>query len=196
MNLNEDIRLENTRVKLEPLKREHLEILLPIALTYPNLLQYSPSPFGTSEKLKTYIEMAVEGKEKENRYPFIIWDKEKGKYVGSTSFGNISTKNQRLEIGWTWLDKESQGTGLNRYMKQAMLQYAFDILDFERVELKTDARNLQSRKAIEKIGATMEGTLRSHTLMNDGHRRDTVYYSILKREWQEIKETIFAGIGI
>jgi RimJ/RimL family protein N-acetyltransferase len=71
-----------------------------------------------------------------------------------------------------------------------MLRYAFEILAFERVEFKADSRNLQSRRAIEKIGATYEGELRSHTLMNDGYRRHTVYYSILKDEWQAVKQNI------
>lgn len=195
MNFNETIILENTRVKLEPLKPEHFDSLLAISLAHPNLLQYSPSPFGTKEKLETYLEMAFEGKRNEVRYPFIIWDKESQSYVGSTSYGNISVKNSRLEIGWTWLDKKVQGTGLNLYAKHLLLKYAFDTLKFERVELKTDARNLQSRKAIEKIGAKFEGILRSHTLMTDGYRRDTVYYGILKEEWQNINQSIFKGIN-
>ena len=111
-----------------------------------------------------------------------------------TSFGNISTKDRRLEIGWTWIDKESQGTGLNKYCKHLMLSHAFEKLIMQRVEFKTDNRNNQSKKAIEKIGGTFEGILRSHTLMLDGYRRDTAYYSILKNEWDRINNTIFKEI--
>jgi RimJ/RimL family protein N-acetyltransferase len=76
------------------------------------------------------------------------------------------------------------------------LKYAFEDLQFERVEFKTDSRNLQSRKAIENIGATYEGALRSHILMPDGYRRTSVYYSILRNEWKQLKETIFANQSV
>lgn len=190
-DFNKEITLENEFIKLAPLQEKHLQDLLPIALENPKLLQYSPSLFGTEIHLKNYIESALEPRSEKLRYPFIIFDKKAEKYVGSTSFGNISNKDLRLEIGWTWLDKKVQGTGLNKRCKFLLLSFVFEKLKFERLELKTDARNQQSRKAIEKIGGKLEGELRSHILMTDGHRRDTVYYSILKNEWENIKKTIF-----
>ena len=84
--------------------------------------------------------------------------------------------------------KDFQKTGLNRNCKYLLLKFAFDELRAERVELKTDERNTASRNAIQKIGGQIEGILRSHTLMYDGYRRNTVYYSILKNEWQGLKE--------
>ena len=95
----------------------------------------------------------------------------------------------------TWFGKSFQRTGLNRNVKFLMLRYAFEALRFERVELKTDERNQQSRLAIEKIGGRFEGILRSHVLMPDGFRRNTVYYSILKSEWPAIKKDIFKNIS-
>lgn len=183
--------LENTRVKLEPLQKSHFESLLPFALKYPDLLRYSPSPFGTPERLQVYIDAALKAKAQKVRFPFAIFDKKTGQYAGTTSYGNISNPNQRLEIGWTWIGKEFQRTGLNRNCKFLLLRYGFEMLEFERIELKTDARNMQSRTAIKGIGAQYEGKLRSHVLMPDGYRRDTVYYSILKKEWPAIKTTIF-----
>jgi RimJ/RimL family protein N-acetyltransferase len=187
-----EIVLENERVRLEPLTEDHLPHLLPIALAQPDLLQYSPSSFGDEESLKAYIGGALIGRALEERYPFVIYDKPSQRYVGSTSFGNVSNTNLRLEIGWTWIDQELQRTGLNRANKFLMLRYAFETLEFERVEFKADSRNEQSRRGMEGIGATFEGTLRSHTLMSDGFRRSTVFYSILKEEWPEIKERVFA----
>ena len=186
-----DIVLENERVRLEPLTEDHLPHLLPIALAQPDLLEYSPSRFGDEESLKSYMAAALIGRALEERYPFVIYDKPTQRYVGSTSFGNVSNANLRLEIGWTWIDQELQRTGLNRANKFLMLRYAFETLEFERVEFKSDSRNEQSRRAMEAIGATYEGTLRSHTLMSDGFRRSTVYYSILKEEWPEIKARVF-----
>lgn len=185
------LKLENDRSILRPLKETDLKALLYIAEDQPNLLQYSPSPFGNKKALKEYILKANEQKELGMRMPFIIYDKKAQAWAGSTSFGNISDSNKRVEIGWTWLAKKFQRTGLNRNNKFMMLQYAFETAECERVEFKTDTRNQQSRTAMEKIGAKEEGTLRSHTIMTDGFRRDTVYYSILKEEWPEIKETVF-----
>ena len=117
----------------------------------------------------------------------IIFDKVKNVYAGCTSFANISNKDKRAEIGWTWIGKDFQKTGLNRHCKFLLLRYMFEHLGFERVEFRTDERNIQSRTAMEKMGAKYEGALRSHTLMNDGFRRTTVYYSILKEEWNKLR---------
>jgi RimJ/RimL family protein N-acetyltransferase len=122
-----------------------------------------------------------------NRYTFTVFDKTKNAYAGSTSFLNISNPDDRLEIGATWYGKEFQRTGLNRNCKYLLMQYAFDNVGAERVEFRTDERNLASRQAIEKIGGQFEGILRRHTVMYDGFRRNTVCYSILKREWNELK---------
>ncbi len=187
----QSIILENERTRLTPLQLEEAPKLHHIALVEKDLLGLSPSSIHTEELLEKYIETALQAKAKHIRYPFLIFDKQQQQYAGSTSFGNISNPNARIEIGWTWIGTNFQRTGLNRANKFLMLQYAFETLGFERVELKTDGRNLQSRTAMEKIGATPEGILRSHTVMSDGYRRDTHYYSILKSEWHKIKRDIF-----
>ncbi len=186
--------LENNRVRLEPLQWEHFYQLLPIAIEFTNLLRYSPSEFGDEESLTGYFEKAITERELNQRMPFAIYDKQSDTYAGSTSYMNISTPNDRLEIGSTWISPRHQRTGLNRNMKFLMIDYAFNAWECERVELKTDARNEQSRTAIEAIGGQYEGKLRNHTLMTDGHRRDTVYYSILRSEWPEIAESTFAQV--
>ena len=110
------------------------------------------------------------------------------------SMENISMYDLRLEIGWSWLGKKFRGTEVNRHAKYAMMKYAFDELHFERVEFKTDVLNVRARKGLEKIGATAEGTLRSHMTMWNNRRRDSIYYSVLNNEWQQIKNTIFKDI--
>ena len=187
INFKSKIVLENSRVKLLPLNEEYVEDLMPLVLNNPNLLKYSPSKFGTKELLKEYIKSDLNSREKRTKYAFVIYDKVQEKYAGSTSYLNISEKDQRLEIGSTWIGKNFQRTGLNRNCKFLLMEYAFEQLNCQRLELKTDARNVQSKKAIEGIGAKYEGLLRSHMLMIDGHRRDTIYYSILIAEWPEIK---------
>ncbi|MBB1286545.1 GNAT family N-acetyltransferase [Flavisolibacter sp. BT320] len=186
-----EVLLENIRALLRPLLPNDVENLLTVAMAQPNLVQYSPFQIHTADLLAAYIRNSLAEREACFRYPFVVYDKEAKAYAGSTSFANISNKDRRLEIGWTWIGKRYQASGLNRACKSLLLSYAFDQLEFERVELKTDARNLASRTAIEKIGGVYEGTLRSHTLMLDGFRRDTVYYSILRNEWPHLKQTVF-----
>lgn len=189
-DFTKDIFLENERASLAPLQEAHYDALLPIALQDKSLLQFSPTPIHSEELLLQYIQTALQERAHKMRYPFVIFDKQQGIIAGSTSFAAVSNKDKRLEIGWTWIGKNFQRTGLNRNCKFLLLQYAFETLEFERVELKTDERNQQSRTAIEKLGGKWEGTLRSHTLMQDGFRRSTVYYSLLKDEWPAAKERL------
>ena len=177
--------LENDRAELIPLSLSHLDQLWAVAEENPGLLEYSPSDITSKSKLKKYIEVALV-----ERMAFMIIDKLNGEVAGCTSYGNISLPNSRVEIGWTWIGRKFQGTGLNGKVKQLMLGHAFEKSGIERVEFKIDARNMKSRKAVEKLGATYEGCLRSHTVMRDGFRRDTVYYSILKREWHTENELL------
>ncbi|MDT7831708.1 GNAT family protein [Flavobacteriaceae bacterium S356] len=194
LNFKEDIILENDRVRLEPLTIEHVELLTPIAIDNPTLLKYSPPKFGTVDYLKEYIIRYVKMRTQHLIYAFAIYDKQKSTYAGSTSFMNISQVDERLEIGSTWIGKTFQRTGLNRHCKYLLMQYVFETLQFERLELRTDERNIQSQTAIKAIGGQYEGTLRGHLLMSDGFRRNTVCYSILKDEWKDIKSTIFKTV--
>ncbi|WP_116107499.1 GNAT family N-acetyltransferase [Lewinella sp. IMCC34191] len=196
MEFHKDIVLETERVRLSPLETAHYDDLLPVVEANPDLLRYSPSLLRTGAHLHAYLQVATEARAQERRYPFIIFDKAAQRYVGSTSYGNVSPADLRLEIGWTWIDKAVQGSGLNRHAKFLLFHYAFNTLGYERVEFKTDARNTQSRRAIAKIGGREEGTLRSHTVMSDGFRRDTVYFSVLRKEWEGLRGTVFADLGV
>jgi RimJ/RimL family protein N-acetyltransferase len=182
--------LENDRVKLSLLDLSNYERLIDVA-SESKLVQYSPSKIDTPEDLKAYVQTAVDGYYHKTIIPFIIYDKQKKAYAGSTRFGLINWHNKVLHIGWTWIGKEFQGTGLNKNMKFLMLQYAFEEFNFDKVEFRIDERNVRSRKAVEKIGATLEGILRNDTLMLDGFKRSTCCYGILKEEWSDIKQAIF-----
>ncbi|MEM5566849.1 GNAT family protein [Psychroserpens sp. AS72] len=184
------LKLENEYVLLSLLNLENYTHLIAISKE-KNLIYYSPSTISTSETLKDYVKVAIAGYVDKTTIPFIIYNKVKQQYAGSTRFGLINWKNKVLHIGWTWIGHEFQGTGLNKQMKFLMLQYAFETLEFEKVEFRIDERNQKSRKAVEKLGATLEGILRKDTVMNDGFRRSTCCYGILKEEWPTIKLTIF-----
>ena len=187
LDFEKPIVLENPRVLIRPLASEDYDLLVDVATEDPNLNQFSPVRIYSPELLRIYIDTSLHERANKARYPFIIFDKKLNAYAGCTSFMNISNKDKRIEIGSTWIGNRFQKTGLNRNCKFLLMSYAFDHLEFERMELKTDERNTKSRTAIEKIGGQFEGILRSHTVMSDGFRRNTVYYGILKAEWRELK---------
>ncbi len=181
--------LENESVKLSLLDLSNYSHLETVAKE-KDLIFYSPSDISTPEKLRSYVQVAVDGYYHKTIIPFIVYDKKKESYAGSTRFGLINWKNKVLHIGWTWIGHSFQGTGLNANMKFLMLQYAFETLGFEKVEFRIDERNRKSRRAVEKLGATLEGILRKDTLMKDGFKRSTCCYGILKEEWPGIKTNL------
>ena len=184
--------LENEVVKLSPLTLKNYRNLIPIA-SQKNLVQFSPSDIETPESLLNYVEIALEQQLKKTSIPFIIYEKVKKTYAGSTRFMNIDWKNKVLHIGSTWIGREFQGSGLNGNMKFLMLKHAFNAMGFEKVEFRIDERNMQSRKAVEKLGGKLEGILRKNVYLLDGFKRNTCCYGILKEEWSDIKATHFKG---
>ena len=185
--------LENDRAKLILLGMSNYKYLLAIA-QQEKLIQFSPYKVDTPEDLKEYVQTAIDYYYHKTAIPFIIFDKKTSSYAGSTRFMNISWKNKVAEIGSTWIGREFQGTGLNTNMKFLMLQYAFEVLDFDRIEFRIDERNTPSRKAVEKLGAVYEGLLRKNIVMLDGFKRSTCCYSILKEEWPNIKQHLYQVI--
>ena len=148
---------------------------------------YFTSDLSNKDTLQKWIETGEQETKNKKRLAFSIIDKQTNLQAGSTSIGNISERDKRLEIGWTWLGREFQGKGINDQAKYLLLKYCFEELDCERVEFKTDVLNKSARNALKRIGAVEEGVLRSHTLMTHNRRRDTIYYSILRNEWKNIK---------
>jgi RimJ/RimL family protein N-acetyltransferase len=177
-SLPRQIILENEQLLLRPLQFADFPALLPLTQD-PSLWTYFTHDLSTLAELETWAAGHYSG----DRLQFVVMDKQSGELLGSTGFGNYFPRDQRIEIGWTWLGKTFQGTGINTQMKSLMLNYAFDALGMLRVEFKTDVLNLPARQALLRLGATEEGILRSHTLMTHGRRRDTIYYSFLRGEW-------------
>ena len=186
-SFEQNLVFENEIALLRPIREDDLENLLPVATKDTDLLNYSPYPIFTKELLKDYLIRAVENRINQTRYTFVVFDKRAQEFAGCTSFLNISNQDDRLEIGGTWYGKEFQRTGLNRHCKYLLLEFAFDFLGASRVEFRIDERNVASRNAVEKIGGVYEGTFRSHTLLQNGFRRNTVCYSILDTEWKKLK---------
>ena len=181
--MNNTPTLENERVILSPLTIDNFEKLISIA-SQDKLVQYSPSDIETPASLKNYVKTALKQQKEGTSIPFTIYDRKYNTFAGCTRFMNINSKNKVLHIGSTWIGREFQGTGLNTQMKKLMLEYAFTTMDFEKVEFRVDERNMASRKAVEKLGCTLEGMLRKDVYLLNGFKRNTCCYGLLREEWQ------------
>jgi len=185
--------LETPRATLRVLQPEDVPALRKLAV-YPETFKFFTRDLSVPDDFDKWIDEALTARANQTRVTFVVSETGNGEICGSTSLGNISFYDKRAEIGWSWLAPQFQGTGVNKQAKFALLSYAFEVLKFERVEVKTDVLNLRARAALRKIGMVEEGVLRSHTLMHSDRRRDTVYYSILKPEWPEVREQYFHNI--
>ena len=187
--------LETDRVLLEPLTLHNFEYLTSIA-SQEGLVQYSPTDIATAKSLRNYVDTALMQSKQGTSIPFIIYDKKNDAYAGCTRYMYIDHQNKVLHIGATWIGHEFQGSGLNSHMKYAMLEHAFGPMNFEKVEFRIDERNAKSRKAVEKLGATLEGILRNNVYMLNGFKRNTCCYGLFPKEWKAIKETDFKNYSV
>ncbi len=181
--------IRGNRVLLSPMNLSHVDSLWAVG-NNSSVWEMSPWPILDRSDMSAYVAKAMLESENRTSAPFVTTELSTDRIIGSTRFMNIDAKNRRLEIGCTWIGPEWQRTGLNREAKYLMLSYAFDSLGYDRVEFKTDMSNVQSRTAIEKLGAQQEGILRRHVVTRSGRVRDTVYFSILRDEWPEISSRL------
>ena len=181
--------LQGRHVRLEPMSMDHHAGLCSIAFD-ETLWQWVPTALRTPNDVRDYIESALGDRSTGVAIPFVTVERSTGRVVGSTRFANISRADRRVEIGWTFLARPWQRTAINTEAKYLMLRHAFETWNCHRVELKTDALNERSRRAIQRLGAKEEGTLRCHMQMHNGRMRDTVYYSILRTEWDAVKQRL------
>ncbi|MES3016574.1 MAG: GNAT family protein [Bacteroidota bacterium] len=190
-----NISLESERTLLRPLTKDDETQLQEIA-NEESLWIYGTSDLSKTGELKKYIATAIADRNNGVCAIWVVIDKKTGRIAGCTRLSDISWKDERGQIGWTWLGADFQGSGLNRDMKFLILSYGFETLGLNRIELKADERNHRSRQAILNIGATREGVLREHIKLHDGYIRNTVYYSILRSEWETIKEQYFTNFSM
>jgi len=183
-----DLVLETSKALLRPIEQNDYETFLRLAKQDEEMWKYFSLKLGDEAQLRKWMEMAFNDKKAETRRPFTIIHKATGQIAGSSSMGNISYHDLRLEIGWSWLGKEFRGTGLNKHAKFLMMRYAFEEMNFERVEFKTDVLNARARQGLKNVGGIEEGILRSHMTMWNNRRRSSIYYSVLKDEWPQVKE--------
>ncbi|MDN3655124.1 GNAT family protein [Ferruginibacter paludis] len=178
--------LENNRARLEPLQEKHYGLLLPIAMEKV-LWQFTSNTILNEADFRKYFDVALAERQSGTAYPFAVYDKLNNCYGGCTRYGNIAFAHKRMEIGWTWYAPNLQGSGINKACKSLLLNFGFDELQLNRIELKTSQLNLKSQAAMLKIGAVKEGILRNHMITDNGTVRNTVYFSFIKEEWPAVK---------
>ncbi|UPW84781.1 GNAT family N-acetyltransferase [Lysinibacillus sp. Ag94] len=178
--------LENEVVLLKPLEQQDTQGLLEAA-SYPEIWPHMSTTIEKMLDVNNFVDKALATKREKTEFPFVIVDKKSGQIIGSTRFMDIDETHKRLEIGTTWITPAFWRTAINTNCKYLLLQYCFEVLNLQRVQIKTDHENLRSQKAIERLGATKEGVLRNHMVRKDGTIRHTVMYSITLQEWPKVK---------
>jgi RimJ/RimL family protein N-acetyltransferase len=175
--------LENDWLRLEQLSASHTLELWEV-VKHLDIYKYGPNDLSSKELLKAYIKEANVQFDRQTAIPFAVFDKKSKKYVGCTRFGFIDQKNKTLHIGWTWIALESQGTGLNKSMKNLLLSEAFGPMKMRKVIFRIDALNTRSRRAVEKLGAQLEGVLKKDIYVKENRLRDSCCYAIFKEDFE------------
>jgi RimJ/RimL family protein N-acetyltransferase len=179
------VELRGSHAVLRPLAREHEAALCEAALDGELWrLWYTsvPSPEGMAAEIERRLALQASG----SMLPFTVFDGV-GRVAGMTTYMHVDAANRRLEIGSTWTRASAQRTPLNTQCKRLLLAHAFEALDCIAVEFRTHRLNIQSRRAIERLGAQLDGVLRAHLHTPDGSLRDTAVYSITAAEWPAVR---------
>ena len=183
----EPVVLTGEILQLEPLRQEHAQGLYNRGRSAGDWSYMPRACFIEMADTRQWIDEAIAAP---GQLPFAIVEKAKGKVIGSTRYLNIRPEHRSLEIGWTWLGQQWQRTAANTEAKLLLLCHAFDRLGCVRVEFKTDARNARSQRALERIGATREGVLRKHMIVQGNFARDSVYFSVIDSDWPGVRERL------
>lgn len=180
------LRLQGEHVRLEPLTPEHAPALA-LAVQEGQLWQLWYTAIPTPAQMAQEIERRLGLQAQRSMLPFAVIHPNSGEAVGMTTFMNIDEANRRVEIGSTWYALNVQRSALNTEAKRMLLAHAFESWDCIAVEFRTHWHNRQSRQAIERLGAKLDGVLRSHQVNPQGLLRDTCVYSIVASEWPTVR---------
>jgi RimJ/RimL family protein N-acetyltransferase len=187
MHPMEPVELRGDLVAIEPLGVEHAAGLLAAADTEEVFAWLPYARPADLDQARAWIDGALADRRADRRFPFAVLGGEDGSVIGSTSYWDFDAHNAHVEIGSTWLNRVSWGTGRNAEAKLLLMEHAFETLGLERVAFRTDVLNERSQRAIERLGVTREGVHRHEMRRRDGSWRDSVHYSILRAEWPAAK---------
>lgn len=187
------VTLEGVSVRLEPLETAHFDGLAALVEDEGRRI-FANSPIGPS--FGAYFDAALAARQPDANVPFCVRERQTGRFIGMTRLFDIKPEHRGLEIGYTWYHPAFWGGLTNPGCKYLLMRHVFEDCGYERVQLKTDARNAHSQAAMTKLGATREGTLRRHMVLPDGRWRDSVYFSVIAPEWPAVKAGLEARLGI
>ncbi len=183
----EPVTLTGRFVRIEPLSEEHVPGLTAIGLE-EDIWRYMPyGQMRDEEDIRRWVRHMLALRAAGTDMPFAVIDLASGCAAGCTRYLEIRPAHRGLEIGGTWYGAGYRRTRVNTESKYLLMEHAFEQLKCIRVQIKTDSRNERSQRAIERLGAVREGTLRNHMVLPDGHVRHSIYYSILDTEWPAVK---------
>lgn len=179
-------------VRLEPLSEAHVPGLAEIGVgqNFWHFMLYGD--MNSEADIQNWVLDIMSRGQQGTDLPFAVIHLESGRVAGATRYLNIAPNDRGLEIGGTWYGTEFQRSAVNTECKYLLMSHAFETLHAIRVQLKTDLINERSQRAIERLGAKKEGVLRNHMILPDGRIRDSVFYSILDREWLAVKKNLEA----
>ena len=179
-------------VRLEPLSEAHVPGLAEIGVgqNFWHFMLYGD--MNSEADIQNWVLDIMSRGQRGRDLPFAVIHLESGRVAGATRYLNIAPNDRGLEIGGTWYGTEFQRSAVNTECKYLLMSHAFETLHTIRVQLKTDLINERSQRAIERLGAKKEGILRNHMILPDGRIRDSVFYSILDREWLAVKKNLEA----
>ena len=186
MSFVEPITLTANGVKLAPLELDH-EAGIRAAAGDGELWNLRITSVPAPEETRAYIDTALKNRDEGHRFAFAVIEDATGTVLGSTSYHDILPDVKRVEIGYSWYAKRVQRTHVNTTCKLLLLKHAFDTLGCNVVGWRTDNFNIESQRAIERLGAKKDGVIRGNVLRRDGTIRDTVMYSLHKGEWPEVR---------
>lgn len=183
------VTLVGKNIKLEPLSLEH-ELALREAVCDGELWKLWYTFIPKPELMHSEIQRRLELQQIGSMLPFVVIEQPSGQILGMTTYMNVVAEHRRVEIGSTWYRQSVQRSHVNTEAKQLLLTHAFEVLNCIAVEFRTSSFNLKSRAAIERLGAKLDGVLRSHQIVQDDILRDTYVYSILKNEWPAVQQNL------
>jgi RimJ/RimL family protein N-acetyltransferase len=186
MSFVEPIVLQGKHVVIEPLEESHLGGLQ-AACADGELWKLWYTSVPEPEQMAENIQFRLDQRRNGSMMPFVVRRIEDNRVVGATTYCNIQSAHRRLEIGYTWYANSAQRTAVNTEVKYLLLTHAFEALDCIAVEFRTHWMNHQSRTAIERLGAKLDGVLRAHQIGREGELRDTCVYSIVAMEWPAVR---------
>lgn len=191
----ETCEIEGTHVRLTPVGRDCLPELTQAALSAPQIWEHIPYKLQTPEDIRVILDYWCDQQARGVAVTCLTRLRDTGKVVGGSSIMLVDAGLPTVEIGFTWILPEWQRTLVNTEVKLLQLIHCFDVLGCQRVEFKTDIRNLRSRQALARIGATQEGILRAHRRRLDGSLRDSVLFSVLASEWSAVRAALQAKLA-